>query len=69
MAARIFNKLVPAEDGILCDSPTTAEAKLKEMLKQFKARGFLVSETRNEDGRLYGVSDEQGRPVGIYYIE
>jgi hypothetical protein len=46
-----------------------AEAKLDEMLKRFKARGFRVSEKEDDNGPLYSVSDEHGQLVGIYYVD
>jgi hypothetical protein len=69
MAARILNKFLPADEGILCESLAHAETKLNDMLKQFKARGFSVSETKDDEGVSYSVFDQGGRPVGIYYVE
>ena len=69
MAARIKNKYAPEDEGPLYGTVAEAEAALQDMLKRFKSRGHMVTETEDEDGRLYGVSDEEGRPVGIYYIE
>jgi hypothetical protein len=69
VAARIKNKLAPEDEGVLCESLAVANAKLSAMLDRYKRRGYLVSETEDEDGRLYGVQDDQGRPAGIFYIE
>lgn len=67
--ARIVNKLAMPAEGILCGSLAEAEAKLEEMLNQFRARGFRVSETKDDEGVLHNVLDQDGRPVGIFYIE
>jgi len=46
-----------------------ASAKLDGMLKERRAREWLVSQIDDEGGRSYKVSDEKGRLVAIYYIE
>ncbi len=69
MAARIMNKYAPDDEGSLYESTAEAEAVLQEMLKGFKAKGFMITKTEDEDGPLHGVSDDEGKPVGVYYIE
>ena len=66
MSAVIRNKF---GDGILCGSPAEAEAKLGKMLRDFRAKGLLVSEDKEDGKPLYRVSEEDGRPVGIFYID
>ncbi len=69
MAARIRDRLRPEDEGDLCGTLEEASAKLDGMLKERRARGWLVSEIDDEGGRSYKVSDEKGRLVAIYYIE
>ena len=47
MAARIVNRLMPEEDGILFD--TIAEAALAHTIKDYKRRGYTVTKT---DGNI-----------------
>ena len=68
MAARILDKFDPADEGSLYGTTAEAEAALEQMIKGFKARGYKVSETEDEDGSLHSVEDQEGRPVGIYYV-
>ena len=71
MAARIVNHLSPEDAGSLYGTVEEAETALTDMIKRFKAKGFTVTETdKNMDGDVwYSVNDEEGRPVGIFYIE
>lgn len=68
MAARIVNRLMPEEDGILFD--TIAEAALAHTIKDYKRRGYTVTKTDgNIDGKpWYSVVDEARRPFGIFYV-
>ncbi len=71
MAARIVNHLTPDDEGTLYGTVAEAEAVLTAMIREFKARGFMVTETDdNADGEpWHSVNDEEGMPVGIYYID
>jgi hypothetical protein len=66
--ARIVNRMDPDNDDLF-GSTAEAEAKLTEMLKRWEAEGFSVSVVEEEDGPAYSISDKNGRPVGIYYVE
>jgi len=69
MSARIRDRLRPEDEGDLYETLEGASAKLDGMLKERRAREWLVSQIDDEGGRSYKVSDEKGRLVAIYYIE
>lgn len=69
MSARVRDRLRPEDEGDLYGTLEEANAKLDGMLKDRRARGWLVSEIDDEEDRSYKVSDENGRLVAIYYIE
>jgi hypothetical protein len=65
--ARIRNRLTGTEE--LFGTVAAAEAELKRWLQNFEARGCVVTEIDDEDGRSYRVSEPDGRPVGLFDVE
>ncbi len=70
MAARIVNRLMPEEEGILFDTVAEAEAALATMIDDYKRRGFTITKTDDDvdGGPWYSVIDESRRPFGIYHV-
>ena len=62
---------MPEEEDILFDTVAEAEAALGNTIKDYKRRGFTVTESDdNVDARSwYSVVDEARRPFGIYHID
>ena len=65
MSAWILDKLAPDDEGSLYGTTAEAEAALEQMIRNFKAREYMVSKTGDEDDPLYSVAVEEGVPVGI----